>query len=145
MKAFLVGKTVNIEHLVSDFCSECVRVSSMKEMNWNKYDNSDVVFCLFGEFEKPEGMEKRIVSIQLFSTDQVEEVAQLDGDGAENITFYLPFECDKKDVEDLWIMIMAATFKQEDLEKDVEGVEDFLKEQEKQKEPERAERNSRGK
>ena len=49
MKAFLVGKTVNIEYLVSDFCGECLRVSSMKELDWERYGASDVVFCLFGE------------------------------------------------------------------------------------------------
>lgn len=143
MKAFLVGKTVNIEYLVSDFCGECLRVSSMKELDWERYGASDVVFCLFGEFEKPADLEKRIVSIQLFSADQAEEIAQMgEEEGEESHTvFYLPFECDKKDIEDLWIMIMAV-LKQEDLEKDVEGVEEYLKEQEEEAKQAAAEEES---
>lgn len=126
MKAYLVGKAVNIEYLVGDFCGESVRVSSINEMDWEKFQSSDVVFCLFGEFEKPKDYEKRVVSVQLFGPDQAQEIA-LKSEAPPEDVFYLPFECDKKDIEDLWVMLLAVLSKEE-LDKDVEGVAEYLKE-----------------
>lgn len=122
MKAFFVGKAVNIEHYISDFWEEVLRVSSMKEMDWTRHEKSDVIFCIYGEFEKPEEVED-VITVHLFNTDQAQEISLKST--LSPFDFYLPFECDHQDIEQLQVMLMGV-LNQDDLEKDVQEVKEEL-------------------
>lgn len=122
MKAFFVGKAVNIEHYISDFWEEVLRVSSMKEMDWTRYEKSDVIFCIYGEFEKPEEVED-VITVHLFNADQAQEISLKST--LSPFDFYLPFECDHQDIEQLQVMLMGVLNK-DDLEKDVQEVKEEL-------------------